>query len=487
MKDIKIFFGIFLIIISLFGCTKHEQDFSENYNFVRFGLILNANNIPLEFPQVRADFQEVDLYKTDRISDIKIPIVMSTLLQNSPTDIFYSVSTTGDFSDFTVSPINKITLPAGRLTDTIRIRFNSRWITPDANQIKFKITSTSNPDLKIGWNNANKKLDELTIVLGNLDVRKYSFRQNLYSIVGQANEEVLIPIQFSQPVSNASIGSFNFINAQFSAISLCNASNNNFQFTLTREPFVDGATVVNYKLKLLQNLTQASNLILTLNSGLANYQTAGLTTTAIRFDSNASLGNPAGNWYSTTDPLYRTFGKAWYFNTTDNLCRWQNFFAFTKPVAVPANSLYNNGQGFHRLKIGFVSNNLPIGTNPFDFVRFYNGASVESPAFTIPEAIEFFPSNGNSTTNGTVKIIPQVLTFIRLSNDSAVQVPICGSGTYNFNPIINRWEMFLEIRCDETAINGNNNVVRSMYLYSNNNNNANPANLTTSCSNRINL
>ncbi len=469
------------------GCTKQEQDFSENFDFIRFGLLLDVNNKPIQFPEVRPDLKEVARYKTDRISTIKIPVVMTSLLQDKPTDVFYEVVSEGDFSDYTISPINKITIPAGKLIDTIQIKFNSRWITPDINKIKLKIKSTSNPNLRIGWNNRAEKLDEITIVLGNLDVRKYNFKQNIYSLSGQANEELLIPIQFSQPISNASIGSFNFISAQFSPFSLCDNTNNNFQYSITREPFSDGATTIFYKIKILQTTTQPTNLKLTLDSGLPNFESTGITTTFIRKDTNTSVGNPAGNWYNVADPLYRTYGKSWYFNVADNACRWQSFFAFIKPVPVPLGSLYDNGQGFHKFKIGFVGNTLPIGTNPFDFSRFYGSAKVESPAFTIPEAIEFFPTNGNSTTTGTVKIIPQTLTFVRISNDSSVQIPICGSGNYYFNSVFNRWEMFLEIRCDETALNGNNNVVKRMYLYSNNNNTGNPANLTMACSNRITL
>ena len=198
-------------------------------------------------------------------------------------------------------------------------------------------------------------------------------------------------------------------------------------------------------------------------------------------------GNPAANWYNLADSFYRTFGKSWYFNTTDGICKWSSFFAITKPVPVPAGSPFDNGQGYHKYKIGFVANNLPVGTNAFDFNRFYDGTNVSSPAFTIREALEFFPANGNSLTNGVVKVIPQTLIFVRTSNNTSVPLPICGSGNYNFNSVLNRWEMYLEIHCDETAINGNSDVVRAMYIYSNNNNSANPTNLTIPCSNRVTL
>lgn len=488
MKDIKNIILLFTILLAFLGCTKDVDLEIEHLNFVRFSLLLDKNQEILEFPKFNPDISETAIYTHVSTKIIKIPIAVTSKIRTSPIDVFYTIQTEGNFTDFTVLPANKVTIPAGKLVDTLRISINSRWQGVGYNKIKLKITSTSDPSIQIGWKNAANKMDQLTIILGDLNKTRYFFEQNLYNLSGIANEELLIPIRFSQPVTNAMIGNFNFIQDQFVALSNCDGASSNFTYSLTKMPFVDGDTKLFYKFKLLSTTQFASNLRLTLNTGLTDFVPFGTVISDIKKDELiVRQGNPAANWYNVADSFYRTFGKAWYFSSSDGFCRWSTFSTFTKPVAVPAGSLFDNGQGFHRYKIGFVGNNLPVGTNAFDFARFYDGASNASPAFTIVEALEFFPANGNSLTNGVVKVIPQTLTFVRISNNSTVSVPICGSGNYSFNTIVNRWEMYLEINCNETAINGNANVIRRMYIYSNNNSTANPANLTSLCSNRISL
>jgi hypothetical protein len=488
MKDIKKILMAFAILLAFLGCTKDVDLAINENNFVRFSLLLDKNSEILEYPKVVPNISETSNYTHVSTKIIKIPVVLTGNLKTVPIDVFYEVQTEGNFTDFTVSPANKVIIPAGKLIDTLRITINSRWLGVATNKIKLKITRTSDPTLNIGWNNSTNKMDQIIINLGDLNKTRYYFEQNLYNLSGVVNEEVLIPVLFSQPVTNAMIGNFNFIQAQFVALSICDGASANFNYSLTRMPFVDGASKLFYKFKLVSTTQFASNLRLTLNTGLTDFVPFGTTITDLKKDELiVRQGNPAAIWYNLADSFYRTFGKAWYFSTADGFCRWSNFFAFTKPVPVPAGSPFDNGQGYHKYKIGFVGNNLPIGTNPFDFSRFYDGTSVSSPAFTIREALEFFPANGNSLTNGIVKVIPQTLTFVRSSNNTNVALPICGSGNYSFNSVLNRWEMYLEIHCNETAINGNPNVVRAMYIYSNNNNNANPANLTIPCSNRLNL
>ncbi len=488
MKDIKKLFIAFALLLAFLGCTK-DVDLSINENnFVRFGLLLDKNGEILEYPTALSSILETATYTHSSTKIIKIPVVLTSNLKAVPVDVFYEVQTEGTFNDFTTSPVNKVTIPVGKLIDTLRITINSRWQGVGTNKIKVKITRTSDPSINIGWNNSNQKMNQVTIILANLTQTKYYFEQNLYNLTGVLNEELLIPIKFSQPVTNAMIGNFNFIQPQFVALSACDGSNANYNYTLTRMPFVDGASKIFYKFKVISTTQFASNLKLTLNAGLTDFIPSNTTTTNLKKDELILReGNPAANWYNLADSFYRTFGKSWYFNTTDGICKWSSFFAITKPVPVPAGSPFDNGQGYHKYKIGFVANNLPVGTNAFDFNRFYDGTNVSSPAFTIREALEFFPANGNSLTNGVVKVIPQTLIFVRTSNNTSVPLPICGSGNYNFNSVLNRWEMYLEIHCDETAINGNSDVVRAMYIYSNNNNSANPTNLTIPCSNRVTL
>ena len=489
MKDIKKIASSLLLLFLFVNCTKDEDSKVPDNNFVRFSLLLDKNGEIIDYPKVLSNVPETAIYNHVSTKIIKIPVILTSNLRTSPLDVFYEVQTEGNFTDFTIAPQGKITIPVGKLIDTVRININSRWQGVNSNKIFLKIVRTSDPSVNIGWKNPNFKMDKVTINLGDLSKTRYFFNQNLYNIVGSLNEEVLIPIQFSQPVTNAMVGNFNFILPQFTPISNCDGVGSSFNYLLEKLPFIDGATKIFYKFKVLSTTQFAANLRLTLNTGLTDFIIFGTAVTNIRKpDQIVRQGNPAANWYNVADALNRNYGKAWFFSTTDGFCRWSNTFqTFTKPVPVSIGSEFDNGQGYHKFKIGYVANNLPVGTNPFDFVRFYNGASVESPAFTIREALEFFPDNGTSTTSGTVKVIAQTLTFIKTANSATVGVPICGIGNYSFNSVLNRWEMYLEIHCNETAINGNPDVVRAMYIYSNNNNNSNPVNLTIPCSNRINL
>lgn len=476
------------ICFGLFSCQEDKELFNATNSFVRFHFFTDNDNYPLEFPQNRASQLEKNEFTHISTKPLKIPIAITGLLQTTPTDVFYSVTTVGTYSDFSFNSPGKLTIPAGKLVDTLLINFNSNWTDFNVNKIKLKITSTSNPLLQIGWPNNTQKNDEFTITLGNLTTTRYALTSNLYEIQGNANEEVTIPIQFTNPIVSQQIGNFNFLTASVVPVSLCDNITNNAQFTLTKEPLVAGSMTLNYTFKLTQAISNPVRVKIELNNGLPNFVRNGISEANVFKAENVTRsGDPAANWYNTADNFHRNYGKAWYFNTTVNQCRWGvTFSTFTKPVLVSSSSPFNNGNGNHRFRIGYKSP-TNIGTNPFDFVRYYAGASAESPGFTIPKALEFFPDNGNSATNGVVKVIPQTLVFLKLSNDQPVSVPICGGGTYWFDPINNRRVMYLEIRCDETQINGNNNVIRQMYIYSNNNSNTNPANLTVPCSNRLNL
>lgn len=484
MKAINYFVGLFFAVLAL-GCQKEAIEFETAESFVRFHFLVDNDKFPLEFPFYEGDKPEIDVYTHLSTKTLKIPIAITGPLQNTPTDVYYSVETEGDYKDFSFNSPNKISIPAGKLVDTLRIQFNSNWSTPNTNKIKLKLNQVSNPSIRIGWANNHKKNDVFTIILGDLTTTRYNLESNLYEIQGLANEEFLIPIQFTNSVVAQQIANFNFLTASVAPLSLCENTLNPISYTLTREPFVNGSTVLYYKFKLISATLNPVNVKVILNNGLADFVRRGISQANIyKTENTVRQGDVAAQWYNISDNFHRNYGKSWYLDVTQNRCRWQTFQTFTKPVVVPRGSVFDNGNGYHKYRIGYKSP-TNLGTNPFDFVRFYGGASNVSPAFTMTTALEFFPANGNSTTTGTVKVIPQTLVFIKLSNDQTVSVPICGSGNYYFDPANNRSVIFLEIRCDETQINGNNNVVKRMYIYNNDNSIANPADLTTDCATRI--
>ena len=489
MKAIKKTAFLLFLVALIFGCTnKDASDYQDNFNFVRFGLQVNTNGQVLVFPQVQQELPEVDAYTHISTSTIRVPIVMTSALKSTATEIFYTIEAEGSFTGYQIAPVQKVIIPAGKLIDTLRISFNARWQSANVDKIKLKIVSTSDPNLNIGWKNSPRKMDALTIILGNLAKTRYNFVQNLYQIQGTINDELLIPINFSQPITNAMIGNFDFITPVFAG-SVCDGASSVYNYSLIRQPFTDGALQLFYKLKILSTTPFLSNLRLTLNTGIPDFEVLGINQTVVSKPEVVSRqGDVAANWYNTADALNRTYCRPWYYDPATMQCRYGTLSQmFTKPVAVQPGSINDNGFGYHKYKIGFVGNTPPIGTNPFDFQRYYGSASTASPAFNILEALEFFPANGTSLTNGIVKVVAQTLTFVKLSNGQNINVPICGIGTYYFNSTTNRFEMYLDIHCDETAINGNNDVVRSMYIYRNNVAFAAPANLPTACSNRITL
>lgn len=487
MKAIKLL-PLFLVLLFILGCNDDEGVKNYDTEFIRFGMLVNANGELLEYPAVRPGLTETDTYKHFSTKTIKIPVVLSGNVRETATDVFYEVSSEGNYSDFETFPDQKVSIPAGKLIDTLEIRFNSRWQEADVNKIHLKITSTSDQNITIGWPNNHKKLDEITITLGGLSDIQYSFNTNLYAINGNLNEELIIPVRFSQAITHTMIGDFNFITANFVALSSCDGEGGTFDYSLEQLPFDDGATQVLYKFKVLETTPFASNIILTLQEGLNDFVRSGTVSANVAKQENSvRTGDVAANWYNLSDAFYRTYGKAWYYDPATGNCRWSNFNTFTKPVSVAPGSEFDNGQGFHKYRIGFVGNNPPVGTNPFDFKKYYDQAGASSPGFTIVNALEFFPDNGNSTTSGIVKVVPQTITFIKLSNNQPVSISICGNGNYFYNATASRWEMYIEIHCDETQINGNNDVVRPMYIYSNNNNYVNPTDLNVPCPQRISL
>lgn len=484
MKDIKRLLVCFVFVLA-FSC-QYEDRFVLTPSFVRFSMLVDNNGVLLNYPAVRPGLVDVNTYTHRSTQSIKIPIQLSGAARKDALEVFYEVSSEGSFTHFNVQPQQSITLLPGQFVDSLTIHFTERWVEADVNIIKLKITHTSDPELRIGWPNSFNKMDELSIVLGDLTVNRYRFLQNFIELRDD-NPNPIFSVRYDQPVTMDEVQAFEWLDSQFQMISLCDGMGATFDYTISLIPWNGAQNVVNYQLNISSLPSQESLLRIKLLDNLPGFMLFGNSEINVhRTYSVNRQGDVASNWYNVSDALHRTFGRAWYFDNAQGICRWSSFSSFTVPVAVPTNSPMNNGQGWHRFRIGFIGPNPPIGTNPFDFRRFYENASVTSPAFNMPQVIDFFPSGGNSSTQGEVKILPQTLIFQR-TNGTQVRVPICGGGTYHWDAPTQRWIMYLEIRCDETQINGQNNVVRQMYIYSNNLNNTTPPNLSVPCSNRISL
>lgn len=488
MQSRWFFYTISLFLITTIGCSVDGNDFSENYNFVRFSLLINPNGQIISKANSSTNVVESSQYTHKSLGAIKIPVLLSVTPQSKPITVKFEVKNKGSYTDYSISPaIKQLTFQPGKLQDSITLSFNSRWPSPLDGAITITLTEIDDPNIKIGWARQNNKLDQVTINLGDLSKTNYFFEKNTYNVLGNLNEEIDIPILFSQPITKKEIGNFDFISSSFVPISACDGEGGTFQYSLIPQPFIDGAQTIIYKLKILEATSLASKLQLKLNSGLADFVSLGINTTDISkplIDNRT--GDPASNWYDVADVLYRHYGEAWYKDPITGLCRWSTFNTFAKPVPVAANSPFNNGKGYHKYRIAYLSNNQPIGTNPFDLRRFYAGASVNSQGYNIQEAIEFFP-NPSNPNKGSVSVVAQTLSFIRTSDNKTFSIPMCGSGNYEFDPIIKQWKMYLEIHFDETTLGGSKDAVKPMYIYSNNLNGKEPQDLTIPCPLRIDI
>ena len=182
----------------------------------------------------------------------------------------------------------------------------------------------------------------------------------------------------------------------------------------------------------------------------------------------------------------------------DGECDWTKFNTFTYPVEVPKehpSAVLFDDQGtadtsddvyHHAFRVGFNSPNLGRTTNSFNLKRLFEneyGDADKSPGFNIPQALEFYPEDGTSTTKGTVRIIPQ---DIILSNktDKAYTIFLEGEGTYEeVSPGIFLLKFGMKLSNNE-LFGGTIEVPQVMY---NTSNDFDLENLTEDCYQQIDL
>ena len=478
MKVIK---GI-LIFLILVNWSCDEEALPEtilNQSFVRFSFQVNQNNEVLEFPEQSSRALELSEYTLDKRDTLKIPVIasISNLLKEILT-VNFETEFSSEFinTNFDVFPnSNLLQFTEDIPSDTIVVVPKTRFDNNLQESINFKLTSSSNPDFILGYPRETLKLDEFQINIAGTQPINYSLEEVNFNLNGQSGESLTFDVVFDQLVSEVDVENLDFISTEFVQFSCDEGLLSEFQFELTRQPITELKQKMTYTLSLTesaQDFGTTLNIILNeVDNDNFNRKGNNLLSITTADQPIVRSGDPASHWYNISDIFHRTYGKAWYFDSTDQACDWQNYQSFTRPVEVEPGSEFDNGQGFHRYKIGFrniITNpgGNTIGTNPFNFRRYYDGASVLSPAYNQIESIEFFPENGDNPLQGSVKVISQTLVFIL--DDTQINVPICGSGTYEFNASENRWEIFLTIVADESEINGNNEVEKQMFIYTEN-------------------
>lgn len=433
MTRIKIFSILFTALLYI-SCSKDDYKIgSEIDPYLRFNFLVKSDNTPLEYPAVNGNLVPQSTYENKAIKTLKVPVALTTRALKGTVTANFSAETNGASDSFSLKPVNQLSFQGSKITDTIFVSFDKRW-TKDQS-ITLKLETVSDPDIHIGnlnteYPNNTFKID-LTSVATN-----YTFPVTQYNIKGEIGEKIDFKVNypngfFPEEIENAEIFKFQ----------------NGFEYSLTHDDYGDNRTSVNYHLTLLEDLQNddvryESKLTLI---NIPNYTATGninLTIAKPIKSERDVQAYPASKFTDPTNAFFLTYGEHW-FNNNGN-CAWMTFNALTFPIIVtkddPNAILYSdrgttnpNDDIYHdAFKIGF---NVASGTNTvnsFGLKRWFsnesNSAAI-SPGFNITSALEFFPANGNSKTEGTVLVIPQDIT-IGSSATNTYQIAISGEGTY---------------------------------------------------------
>lgn len=486
MKVTKYLFFIATALLFL-TCGDDDQLTYNNADgkFVRFHLQVNSNNEVIEAPGINNSAIAVASYTKDNFSELKIPVALTASLQENVTVTFATELT--NLQNVDISPANTIEFTPNKLVDTIRVKFNERWDLTQNPQIKFSLTEVSDSSINLGMPNSVLPNNELTINFTQVDVT-YNFNPPTIvdNIVGNIGEQVTIDVNFPQ----------GYFESELNTVELFQEESSNFNYTLTRLPFTD-PNKVSYTFTVDENIAVdvlEFSTVFKMNN-LTGYDLVGTDEFTIKkpivIDRDNSV-NTANDFYDLSNPFHRTYGENWLDANANGTCAWSRWFAFSYPVVVDAshpNAVLFDDMGtpdpsddvyHHAFRIGFDSPNAGRTTNSFNLKRWFTNESTDadvSPGFNVNPALEFFPANGNSITNGFVQVIEQDITITGRSGNSYV-IRIFGSGTYQK---INNdlYEIDLTLNARNTVLFSG--TVSSKYKIYNNNSYQRPSLISDSC------
>ncbi|WP_289658768.1 hypothetical protein [Flavobacterium panacagri] len=482
-------FAIVITASLLASCSKDDYKLgSEIDPFIRFNFLVKADNTPLEYPTVNGSLVPQSTYTNSSVKTLKIPVALTAQsLKNAVTANFSAVSSTGDNESFTVNPVNQLTFQGTKLTDTIAVSFDKRWSAKQS--ITLKLETVSDPEIHIGNRNTEYLNDTFKIELGTISTN-YTFPVNQYVVQGEVGETIDFKVNFPN----------GFFPEEIEKVSIFKFQNG-FEYSLTHDDYGDNRSSITYHLTLLEDIqnddARYESKITLVNT--TNYNATGnLTLTVVKpIKSPRDIqANPASKFTDPTNAFYLTYGEHW-FNNNGN-CTWQTFNALTFPVVVTKDNenaiLYSdkgtanpNDDVYHdAFKIGF---NVATGTNTvnsFGLKRWFsnesNSAAI-SPGFNITSALEFFPANGTSKTEGTVLVIPQDITIGSSATNTHV-IAISGDGTYK--EISNGlYEISFELKLTNEKLFGG--TVSTQYRMYNNRTYPKPAALSIPCPKEVTL
>ncbi|WP_297089916.1 hypothetical protein [uncultured Draconibacterium sp.] len=439
--DIKKIVTLLLVVLVGLACEEYEAEVYSNQDgrFIRFQLVVNNDGQPVEEGTL---VQNADIAKSINYAQkqaLKIPVSLtSEPLVNNVTATF-STNVSGSFSAFEITPTETLNFSGKKLNDTITINFNERWFKDDNNSIKLKLESVSDNGIALGFPNPSDPYNELTISLDELALTYKMQDENMLLLNGDMGEEVFFDVLFPEGF---------FVN-EVAGVELVNEVRSDFDYSIEQHEINEDENKVTYKLTLNESLDVdifSYTAKIELND-LEYYKIAGNSSITFVKPENVDRDlelNTAAYFYNLSDPFYRTYGETWMDYNKDGECDWTAWNVFTYPVVVDASHpdaiLYDdNGTSnpdddiyHHAFRIGFNSPNAGRTTNSFNLKRILDNEYTDadkSPGFNVPQALEFYPADGTSASNGFVKVVAQEI-ILSNKEDKSYQIAIEGEGTY---------------------------------------------------------
>ncbi len=490
---IKIFLPLILAFSIIIGCDSDQIIGESTYDgtaYLRFYLVTDSNGDIVDDGIIQNGQIPTSEYTHNSIKNINIPVAITypEIADNITAD--YAITASGDFSDYTISP-EQLNFGPDNIIDTITISFNERW-SSEENSIYFELTQCSDPNVHIGQLNDIVQNNILKVNLGSVYTTS-TFSTNRLEIKGEAGEQIEFEVLFDNGFLSSEINNYTLFNEI-----------KGFDYRLEKVIDDNNNESITYILTLsndIQNDEVSYTTTLSLNED-SPYAPTGNTTLQIVKPLNIARDNAiytSANFYNLNDPYYRTYGENWLWNSSNEACGWQAFNAFTYPIVVDKdddNAILYSDNGtedesddiyHHAFRIGFNTNNAGRTTNAFNLKRWFNNESTNedvSPGFNIPEALEFYPKDGISETEGTVLVIPQIITVSSKEGNSH-NISISGEGTYE-EISSGLFEITLEFRATNDELFGGTQV--SYYkIYNSNSYGGDPESIDYGCVEPVDL
>ncbi|MCW3786564.1 hypothetical protein [Plebeiibacterium sediminum] len=441
MKAItKILIPLILLLAIVWGCESEQiigETIYDGPSFLRFYLITNSNDEPIGEDELEIGKEPTEELVYQSLKPLKIPVSLTYPKLNKDVHVKFSTNINGDYNQFTITPTEELNFNSSNLLDTITISFHERWNTSINHSIEFELTECDDNTVSLGQLNDYIKNKTLSVTLGKV-VTTSSFSTNRVEINGEAGEQIEFEVLFNN----------GFLPQEIEALDLFSEIKG-FEYTLERIIEDDNNESIKYIMTItndIQNDEVTYTTTLALNDGTV-YEPTGNTILQIVKPLNIARDKAvftSANFYDLSNPYYKTYGENWFWSSSDNICKWKAFNAYTFPVVVEKdddNAILYSDNGtedesddiyHHAFRIGFRDINDNRTTNSFSLKNWFNNESTSpelSPGLNIPEALEFYPKDGVSETEGAVLVIPQIIT---ISNREGIShnISISGEGTY---------------------------------------------------------